>query len=101
MSWETHCTPAARPELADCWKNYVTYRQSNPLHANGLPVGRATKDGNESDPEQRIHRMQTAPAPSARQASAPAAAGDSAAGGHPAAPASATAGEVGGRDAAG
>ena len=43
--------------------------------------------------------MQTAPAPSARQASAPA--GDSAAGGHPAAPASATAGEVGGRDAAG
>ena len=64
-------------------------------------------DGNESDIEQQIQRMHIAPAPSARQASAPAAASDSAAAGQgaghhdPAAPASATAGEVGGREGGG
>jgi hypothetical protein len=50
MSWESHCTPAARQDLTESWKNYVTYRQSNPRHTESLPVGRATKDGHESDP---------------------------------------------------
>ena len=103
MSWETHCTPAARPDLAECWKNYVTYRASNPLHAEGLPVGSARND--ESDPEEQIDRMQTAAAQQARHASASAAAGASAAadidGGQPAASAYAPAGEVNGGDAAG
>ena len=68
MSWETHSKQDARQELAECWKNYVTYRNNNPQHAEGLPVGRARKD--EADAEQHIHCMQTALAPSARQASA-------------------------------
>ncbi len=105
MSWESHCTPAARQDFTDSWKKCVTYRESNPLQADGLPVGRATNDGNESDPKQQIYRMHKDSGPAARQASAPAPAGDGAAaspaGGHPAAPASAAADEVGGRAAAG
>jgi hypothetical protein len=105
MSWETHCTPAARPDLAECWKNYITYRASHQLHAEGLPVGSTRND--ESDPEEQIDRMQTAAAQQARHASASAAAGASAAaaadldGGQPAASASAPAGEVNGGNAAG
>ena len=103
MSWETHCTPAARPDLAECWKNYITYRASHPLHAEGLPVGSTRND--ESDPEELIDRMQTAAEQHARHASASAAAGASAAADidsrQPAASASAPAGEVNGGNAAG
>ena len=103
MSREAHCAPAARSDLADSWKHYVAYRASNPLHAQGLPVGSPRND--ESDADELIDRMQTAAEQHARHASASAAAGASAAadidGGQPAASASAPAGEVNGGNAAG